>query len=361
MPLKSPILLPFLLFLAVHSISQNEGSIQVNGRVLEMPEGKPVADVKVRILGFRWAYTDKDGRFSVKLPSDREYISFELEECPHPVISPLNKLVNIPPHGDLDIKVCAAKNKVLRKRVADLQNDLDRIKQENKLSQRQLSALYARMVDTIAYFQQNIDELDKTILKLKKDSSENADEILRLQNEVEKLIAENRAKEERIKELILERYLLQQKEFEGISKELKKYLAAVRDVQKQLLRYAPTCALGMRPEPCNYFYDLNNKYNSAWKTINLNSEGRKKAVGELWKNKSLTTQLDGVYNYILNNIHGDLFLEKYENSIVRPMGNGASKNKIKKASESFLEELAPFANILENKINALLANFEINI
>ena len=359
MPVKLYIL-SFLFLLSVQVFAQHY--IKVSGKVAEVTNGVPTGmpGITVTAVGEDYAVTGEDGSFVLNLPSNKESVTIVLENCPHPMIDPPKGLVLIPPSGFLDIRVCGKNNRVLREKVAQLEGEIAEAGKKYKLSQRQLLDMHACMLDTIIYFQKNIGELDQAILRLKQDSTNNASEISRLLKKVEDLNSTNQAQEKQIKQLLLDRYLLQQKEFEEISMELKTYLSAVRDVQKQLLRYAPECALDMRPAPCNYFYELNQKYSTAWKNINLNFESRINAVDELWSNEMLTSQMNDVYHFILNDIHKNLFFEKYNNSIVEPMGNGASRNKIKKASEVFLENLAPVANDLENKINPLLSNFKNN-
>ena len=326
MTLKLPLILSFLLFFLSDSFSQDEGKILVTGRVLEMPDRIPVANVKVKIIGFGWAFTNIDGRFSVQLPTDREYIHFELEDCPYPVIKPYNKLVNLPPGGHLDIEVCARENNCLQEKINALDKKMAAMERQRKLSKRQLSAMHEALLDTILHFENKIRILENELEGKDGQLDEKNKQIGLLEQEVTDL-------QEQLVVALEEKYLRQQEYQLVISSCMENLIVKTKDLRDWLAHFSDYFR---GPGAQMDFNKKNQGYEEAWEKLNLNHANYLLNIRNYWDGQLLEQEAKDLFQLALDDLHKRIIIQQYNRDVIRFLQEYSKQpynNKIRKEAK----------------------------
>jgi len=213
------------------------------------------------------------------------------------------------------------------------------------------------MVDTIIYYQ-NI--LEPLTVSNEKSNSEN----IALKEKIKQLEEKNTDLEQKLFIALGERFKNQQVYFERISTGLNNYISRLKDMQLILPIDALAC-VSNATNACQRFYTSIEKYNQARNDINEHKDELVNAAKEYWANDEIPTELNSIYDYILNSIHEPKMFNQMNQSIIniikeRSQGNlslNAAKKEIKLASASLAADLKPLIFMLDNKKANLFHDF----
>lgn len=356
--IKYTLIFIFLCTNCLHMLGQN---IELRGRVVEVQNGqaKGVPNVKVKIIGESVNVTKADGSFSLFVPFRQEYVTISLENCPHPMISPYAGRVNLPPSGELQVRVCAMENTKLRNKIDDLGRKIGKLEKERQMSNRQLSKMHQVLLDTILYYEGQIQQLVNNLAEKETQLDEKQKQTIALEEKVALL-------QQQLFEALEEKYLRQHKTFKDISAELNNYRSRLKDVQRELGRISD-CFL--HSEGCNNFYSAIRKYSEARNKMDETSNSNVEAVAHYWENPSLPDQLQETYHYILKVLHEPIMFEMVNEQVINPIkdfsarkrGRMAAQKEAERGAEAAMNTLAPMVIELDTKIDEILKLLNENI
>lgn len=348
----------FLCTTCVHLLGQN---MELRGRVVEVSNGKVkgVPNVKVKIIGESVNVTKPDGSFSLFIPAKKEYVTISLENCAHPMISPYAGRVNLPPSGELQIRVCALENTRLRNKIDKLGAQIGKLEKERKLSNRQLSQMHQVLLDTILYYEDQIQQLANNLAEKEAQLDEKQKQTNALEQEVALL-------QQQLFEALEEKYLRQHKTYKDLSAGLNNYRSRLKDVQREMGRVSD-CFL--HSEGCNNFYSAIRKYSEARNDIDESSNSNVEAVAHYWDDKNLSDQLRNTYQFILKTVHEPVMFDMVNEQVINPIkdyaarkrGRMAAQKEAERGAEAAMKELAPLITELDIKIDDILKLLNENI
>lgn len=366
-PLKNLLIVVFAL-LGSYCIAQDAPShFTVEGKIVQLfdNEKKAVSGVKISIPGQGSAMTEADGRFSIKVSSDLEYISLETSSSD---LFLLPDRMNLPPPThNLEIMLCCGEqvDPDFQERIDRLNAKIRKTEREKKLSQRQIIALQKVMFDTILHFQTELFLNQKTIEKLRAEQEDLQNENAELNSNIEQLTAANEKQRAKIEELedklydaLQEKFLRQQQHYKLVSEELQEYLDRIKDLRDWLAHIENYFG---HPKGRQQFVDCINSYNTAWKTISLSHQTHIQSVENYWDEVELAVRLNANYDFLLHDLHEDLMLDPLRTSVLDPltkysnrkMGRGAALRTAKLGAKNILEQLNPMLDDLEYRINTI--------
>ena len=325
LPLKNHILF-LLLALPFQLISQQ--TMEVSGRVTILTDGKLVGipDITVNAIGEDYDITGTDGSFLLNLPMDKESVTIILENCPHPMIAPLNGYLPIPPSGFIDIKVCAKDNEKLRGKVDELNQKLKDIERKHRLTKRQMTEMHEQMLDKILALQQQVEGLEKEL--------ESAGEALGAANErITELEKKNAQLEAELLLALEERYLRQQQYQLEISSTMEEYIVKLKDLRDWLFHFGDYFSgQGAQMD----FNNRNTAYGQAWENLNLNHANYLLNIRNYWDSRLLENDADALFKKALKDIHDRIIIRQYNRDVIGKLQQyykQPNSNKIRKEAK----------------------------
>ena len=356
--MKAKLIFLFYLFYQPIVFAQ---TIEVRGRVVDVTNGKAVGvlGITVSIGDNDYDITDKEGNFKLNVPKSKENVKITLENSKHTLLSPYAGLVNLPPSGFVNIRVCAQENEYLQKKVSALNQTIKNLESKHNFNKYQLVKMQQELLDTILYFDRKIAHLEQSI------TNNNT--------EKEKLLAQIKTLNENLQSLQIElikakeeKYLHQQASFATISTELKTYLDALENLnlmleEKRISNYfSNTSAFAA-------LSDKINAYNAARKAILENQDIAVKSVAHYWENSELTEKCNATYDFALKNVHDKTvfpmnstiidYLKEYS---AHPIYKSKAEKGVKKGANETRPKLLPLIEELRQKIDDLTNNLRHN-
>lgn len=352
--MKSGLTIVLVLFLSTISLAQK--SVTLRGKVVELTGDKTIGvpGVVVSVSGESYDVTGQDGSFKLFAPDGLGQITITIKGSASTMLSPYEGKVSIPPlYEPIEIRLCSEKNQKLLEKVALLNSKIKNLQKTQKLNARQVEQLHHTMLDTIAYYQTQI---EKAAVQL--DLAKTAN--LELLEQISRLEKKNSELEDQLFLALGEKYTAQQKYFELISTGLNNYISRLKDLH-QILPYDAVACLTNTPQACNRFYGAIEKYNQARNVINENKDQYLQATKHYWAGEYVANELEAINQYILNTIHQPYLFEKMNTTIINPIkersqGNTSlkvAKKEIAAASKSLAGDLDPLIKQLDHKKNKL--------
>ena len=334
--------------------------VTLKGKVVEIKGDKTVGvpGVTVSVSGESYDITGQDGSFKLIAPNGLDYITIAIKGSSSPMISPFEGKVSLPPQNDpIVIKLCNENNERLTRKVAELNSKIKSLQKNQKLSNQQIELFQQTMVDTIIYYQNMVESLTGSNDKSNSDNTA-------LREKIKQLEEKNTVLEQKLFIVLGERFKNQQVYFERISTGLNNYISRLKDMQLILPTDALAC-VSNATNACQRFYNSIEKYNLARNDINEHKDELVSATKEYWANDEIHTELNLIYDYILNTVHEPKMFNQMNQSVIniikeRSQGNlslGAAKKEIKLASASLAADLKPLILMLDNKKAKLFHDF----
>lgn len=341
------ILLTFFALLLFSQIQgqQNE-TYEVKGKVVEVTDGRPtgVPNVKVNVAG-HYDITDQQGNFRLILSSKSESVTISLQNCQHPLISPRAGRVNLPPSGEVEIRVCAKQNRRLQRQVTELEGKVAALGRKLQLTERQLDETYDRLMDTTIYFENEIAQLEN---KLQGAESENEE----LQQQIEDLIWQNGQLQDQLQEAMAEKYLRQNEYFEEISSSLNEYVSTLYDFKDKLPRIS---ACYSNRQAYGQMETAKQRYSAARDRIDSRHDAWVSEVQNYWDAPHVAQQLAETLDFLLRTVHDEQVYTMNE-SVFGPMKDWAedeiSQGKARIQSEAAVNAALPELNTLATQLEA---------
>jgi DNA repair exonuclease SbcCD ATPase subunit len=354
MPLKTCIFCSLFACLSLQVFSQKSSSIELRGAVIEVSEGdsKGVAGVTVSVAGQDYDITDEQGNFSMFIQPTEDFIILTLENCPYPMIDPRSGQISMPPPGNLQVRVCALENDKLRAKIDGLNNRIGKLERERQLSKRQLEYMHRTLLDTILFYEKQVQNLNETLDEKNAELAEKQHQIASLERKVALL-------EQQLFEALEEKYLRQQQTLKSVAGDLNAYRSRLKDVQHELPRLS-NCFL--HPDGCENFYSAIRKYSEARNKIDETHSANVESVGHYWDSRALSGQLEETYSYILKTIHEPIMFGMLNEQVLDPLKEYSTKKKGRIAAQKETERgagavqqsLAPMVIELDKKIDEIL-------
>ncbi len=354
MPLKTFIFFLLSAILPWQVCAQTTRTFELKGAVVEVSEGqsKGVSGVTVSVFGQDYDITDDRGNFSLDVNPSDGFIILTLENCPYPLIDPRSGQISMPPPGNLQVRVCAMENEKLRSKVEGLNNRIGKLERERQLSKRQLEYLHRTLLDTVLFYEKQVQSLSQTL-------DEKNTQLTEKQREIEKLERKIASLEQQVFEALEEKYLRQQQTLKAIAEDLNAYRSRLKDVQHELPRLSD-CFL--HPDGCNNFYSAVRKYSEARNKIDETHSANVNSVAHYWESRPLSEKLEETYSYILNTIHEPVMFGRLNEQVLDPLkeystrkkGRIAAKKETEQGAGAVQQSLAPMVIELDKKIDEIL-------
>lgn len=318
-----------------------------------------VSNVKVKVVGESATVTKLDGSFSLYVPSGKEYVTISLENCAKPMVYPYAGRVNLPVSGELYIRVCALENTRLRDKVDALGRQIKQLERERQMSNRQLSQLHQVMLDTILFYENQVQQLSKTL-------DDRAVQLEAKQQKINDLEAKVESLEQQLFEALEVKYLKQHQTYKDLSASLNAYRSRLKDVQKELPRISD-CFLNS--QGCDNFYSAIKKYSEARNKIDETSSSMVEAVSHYWDDQTLPGMLQATFDFILKTVHEPVMFGMLNDQVIGPIkdysgkqrGRMAAQKEAERGAGNVMETLAPLVMELDMKIDEILKLLNENI
>jgi hypothetical protein len=333
--------------------SQTGGTLEIKGRVVEIANGqtKGVPNVQVRIPGFHYDITDKDGYFTITCPAKKEYVTVVVEGSSNKMIKPPSGVVEVPPTRDLEIILCGEENKKLMQKVNKLNGDIEKLKKENELTKRQLLEMHELLLDTILHLENDIARMEQQT----KETKEEFDAQLKAKDaRIEALV-------QALSEALEERFLKQKEYFDLISSELMEYTDRLKDLRDRCLPQDLSRCFSNTAASAELNRTI-KAYNEARDLVLAHFKGHVLAVRQYWDNPATADDLEAMYNYLLNDVHKKgvyplnerVFEQVRKCSDKGGVGCGKAEKEATKAAEEILLGLNTSILELERKIQSAI-------
>jgi hypothetical protein len=347
-----------LIFFSSTIYSQN--LVTLRGKVVEIKENKSVGvpGVTVSVSGESYDITGQDGSFKLIAPNGLDYVTISIKGSSSPMISPYEGKINLPlQYEPIEIKLCNENNKRLTRKVAELNSKIKSLQKTQKLSNQQTELLQRTMIDTILYYQTQVEFLAE---QNEKSNAENS----ALKEKIRLLEEKNTDLEQKLFLALGERFKNQQVYFEKISTGINNYISRLKDMQLILPTDAVAC-VSNTTNACPRFYGSIEKYNQARNNINEHKDELINATKIYWSNDEIHTELSSLLDYILNTIHEPMMFNQMNLTILnvikeRSQGNislSSAKKEIKLATAALSADLKPLIIILDKKKAKLFHDF----
>lgn len=348
--MKSGLIFAVALIFSTQIFAQK--SVTLRGKVVELTGDKTVGvpGVVVSVSGESYDVTGQDGSFKLFAPDGLGQVTITIKGSASTMLSPYEGKVNLPPlYEPIEIKLSSVKNQKLLEKVAALNLKIKSLQKTQKLNARQVELLHHTMLDTIAYYQTQI---EKTTVQL--DLAKTAN--LELIEQIARLEKKNADLEDKLFLALGEKYTAQHKYFELISTGINNYISRLKDLH-HILPYDAVACMSNTPQACNRFYASIEKYNQARNVIHENKDQYLQASQHYWSQEEVATGLEDINNFILNSIHQPYLFEKMNTAIINPIkersqGNTSlkvAKKEVATASKSLAAELEPLIKQLDQK------------
>ena len=355
---KAFLLLIIFSIIGLSIVSKAQNTRELHGRVVEVLNTKMtgISNIKVSVPNIDNYYTNEKGEFILNIPTDKKYVNIILEGTNKQMISPYSGLINLPPNGQVEIRVCAQENKRLREEVDKLNKKVKSFQVKYEVSNRKAAGVYQEMLDTIVFYELRIQNLDAQKAAMQK---EYIAEINRLQAEIDRLKSVETSLMQQLLEAKDEKFKQKQAVYQKITAGLRRYADELQNLNDMLL-----------PEVISFYFAYDNKaavdklsakveaYNAAYHGIDDNRDGHISAVRHYWEDEEIVRQLTETYQYLLVDVH-EKIIYPMKSTVIETIRQWGSRqdsrnkleNKAKVSSTDVTSKIKVKNTILLDKIN----------
>lgn len=271
-------------------------------------ELKPLPNAQLNITDIGAVTTDNLGQKAFTYPIRNNVdpqISIALVSDQHRTLKPLDSSIAIDTSSqtmviDFLVVNMANENAAFKKRIADLEKRMSKLKAKNQLTQQQIRALGEQLMDTIIYYENVREELVGEIANLenltdqqKLELDSKNEKIARLEERIDFLTEELAAARE-------EHFLRQKKCFDNVTKGLRAYIRTAKDLKDHLPFVQSYFSSPSGFE--NFKKDI-ERYNDLYAKLDEGRAGYLENVENYWENKRVVKDLEEVFEYSLRTIH----------------------------------------------------------
>ncbi len=337
--------MPTVFLLFAFYLNMQCQNIEILGKVVD-GQMKGVPNVKVKVVGESVCVTKMDGSFNLYVPANKEYVTISLENCPNPMVDPYAGRVNLPPSGELRIRVCAMENTKLRNKVENLGRQIGKLERERQMNARQLSQLHQVMLDTILFYENQVQQLAQTLDEKEAQLDEKEVLLDERQGQITALEEKVELLQRQLFEALEEKYLRQYQTYKDLSADLNAYRSRLKDVQNELPRISD-CFLSS--QGCDNFYSTIKKYSEARNNIDETRSSMVEAASYYWNDLTLSDKLQETYEFILKAEHEPVMFGMVNDQVLSPIkdystkqrGRMAAQKEAERGAGATMEALAP--------------------
>ncbi len=337
--------------------------VHINIREKTADQTEALAEAKLEISDVGQVQTDKDGSYSFTYPVRNEVdpvIAISLLSDKHKMLKPIDGSVQLDAtKEEMFIEFLVVnmneENPAFKRRIADLEKKMTRLKSKNSLTLRQLNALNSTLIDTILYFEANREALENQIADYETLTEDQRAEIETLRSSVGNLEAQVDQLTIELENALEEKYLRQNEYFKNISSNLLAYLRKAKDLRDHL----PFIADYYNSSGYENFGKDIEGYNKIWEEIDNNRLSYLEGVGRYWEAKKVENELAEVFSFLVKGIHQNQIL-----SVINEINQELHKRKPRKAQKIATfshEDMTVNIRALEKQINRTLAQMRRSI
>ncbi len=364
---------PKILFLCLFllcTFCASGQTITLEGRLVEhVSSGKrsPVKGVKVSVFPYGQDVTRSDGSFTIEIPQNRSHITIELESKSYEILSPNAGMVVLPPFLNMvEVLVSGEETRPeVTEKVSVVNTKVKQLEKQSKLNQRQLLRLHKLMIDTVLHYETEVFFYKNQIARMETDLSKSENENSILKDSILLLNTQLVRMDERISSLnnqlivaLEEKFLRQQSHLKEVTAALQDYLDRTHDLNdwlSQINNYFK------HAEAQKQIVQAIENYNAAWKKISISYDGHITSVRHYWEDHYLAGELEDTYDFILKDVHQEVLHRPFNESVLRPlqdwasrtMGLGAAKKRANAGAAETQEKLKKLLPELEEKVTLL--------
>lgn len=362
---KKLILLWVMFYLPYHAHSQILEYIDVRLNITEKvgTQTQPLSNADLKISDIGSVATDEQGNYSFKYPVNGQTdpkLSVELLSGQHKLLQPLDGNICLNPTEsemviDLVVVNMAEESEAFKKRISGLEQKISGLRQQNKLTQQQLNALNATLLDTILHYESIKARLTSKVEVLQDLTEEQRQALEAQQNEIDALNARVDVLTQELTAALEEKYLRQNQYFKDVSANLTQFLRSAKDIRDHLPHIktyynSPGGFQGMDRD-CRL-------YEEAFVELDDRQQEYLEGIDHYWQNATINKDLEEVFDLLIKGLHL---------SQVRPLVNDIfnevrkqKPGKAQKMANNSQETLAVNIHSLEQKINRILVKLRNN-
>jgi len=341
LPITRSSMLWALLFIAGNGIAQQTSGVsKIQGRVIEKigPKVQGVSDAQVLIAGQGLVSVGPDGYFTATVPNKTK-LKIEVLPTTYQILRPQDG--QIPPERlSYTIEIYVLSGTVdsnLQVNLRKLDEEINRITREKKLSDRQIVRLEKSLLDTVLYYQEQRKIWDARLAQTEQmlEASNQANRRLSdslqafsrqiniLQDTVSSLM-------NRLAEALEAKYVRQKELYEGLTREILDYESRLKDLQNWLPKvqscYKNNQALVAFNKVClDYSKARDALYNDQQKYL--------LGLQHYWDDPAAVSALEAYYQHVFSEIHDPVILDQVNQKVIRNLQDYSTKG-IRKVSDT---------------------------
>lgn len=346
---------------------QPGGVLEVSGRVIEKTTAngtQGLSGVEIYVRNYGSFKTVDGGQFTFKIPRNLEP-KIEIIPSSYKVLRPLDgKLPVDPLKYTIEIYVISGNLDSLTSfQLRQLDEEIAKLNKENKLTKSQIARMDRALLDTVMFFRNKQQNLNKQVNALDAQLKQAANKNQRLSDSLQWYSLQLKGLQDSMSLLMneltiaLEKKYLQQKEtFDLFSAELLTYLTKLKDLKD----WMPHVKDGFKSNGALVqFNKVATEYSQARDILFSHHQDRLAAISHYWENPTLDGEAKKVFDMIFKDIHDPIVLGIIQPEIIRPYQEFALKgvrqaNTVEKGGKKAEEKLKPLANNLQSITDSLL-------
>ncbi|NND34155.1 MAG: hypothetical protein HKN76_16325 [Saprospiraceae bacterium] len=359
MQVRNIFILLFALLLPILVQSQVLDAIDIYVNIQEKIAGKVqmLPNAKLLISDVGEVRTDDKGSYAFTYPVRNEVdpaVSIALLSENHKMLKPIDGSIDLDPsreemHIDFLVVNMESESPEFKKRIADLESKVSRLKSKNALTNQQLNALNSTLLDTILFFEANRQQLEAQIADFEQLTDQQRDEIDGLRAQVVALESQVDNLTQELEQALEEKYLRQNQYFKDISSSLLNYLRKAKDLRDHLpfIKSYFNSPGGFQ----SYSEDIKS-YNKIYEGFDSNRLAYLEGIERYWANPKIGPVMEEVFDFLVKGIHQNQILP-----VMRDMYEQLNKQnpgKAQKIANLAHEDMAVNVQALEKQINRSL-------
>ena len=336
--------------------------LTLSEKVAQETRALPNATLEISEVGK--VKTDATGNYSFTYPVRNQVdpiISIALASEEHKMLKPVDGSIAIDPtREEMFIEFLVvnmeSESPEFKRRIANLESRVAKLKQKNTLSIRQINALNNTLLDTILHYEANRKVLEKQLASFEELTDAQQEEIGLLKTQISTLEDQVDQLTSDLEEALEAKYLRQNQYYKDITGHLLGYLRKAKDIRDHMpfIRSYFSSPAGYK----NYDSDI-RAYNTLWEDIDNTRMSHIEGVTRYWEDPMVSRQLEEVLEFLVKSIHQNQML-----SVVRDINVELNKQKPKKAQKIASlahEDMTTNIRALEKQINRVMLLMRKNI
>lgn len=355
-----------MLILPKFSYTQVLDAIDIHVNIKEKIAGdvKVLPNAKLLISDVGEVNTDNEGSYDFIYPVRNAVdpaISISLLSENHKMLKPIDGSIELDPtrqemYIDFLVVNMESESPEFKKRIAELEKRVGRLKSKNALTSQQLNALNSTLLDTILFFEANRMELESQIANLEELTEAQQTEISTLRSQVSALEDQVDNLTIELEQALEEKYLRQNQYFKDVSASLLNYLRKTKDLRDHLPFIK---SYFNSPGGFQSFDEDIRAYNKIYEEFDGNHLSYLEGITRYWENPKIGGEVEEVFEFLAKGIHQAQVLNVMHD--INGQLHKQNPGKAQKIANLAHDDLSVNVQALEKKINRALTQLRKNI